>query len=219
MKKMMAVYTAAVLLFITSWAVADDITDSFNRGKNYYLAQNYYTSIRNGMQAVDGVCRILVEKLVETVPELDQFIVFKTNYFYTFGGEQTVNDASIRVEKQMSNASEIVTIGFDNSLSMVQSYQSLLIGFDYLRNSGNYAKTNYSTRYSRYDCIIENNDTAYFPFVYQETNGMVQSGMVMRVNFQFRRNLTVQQKRAKMDQYLYQILVKLKTGTLKYILQ
>lgn len=219
MKKFIAMYLLLMTTLFVSTAAADEITETFNRGKNFYLAQNYYSSVRSGMQAINGVCKILTEKLIDAIPTLDNFILFKTNYFYSFGGEQSTVDAYFKVEKVMSNASEIVTIGVDNSLALVQSYQNLLIGFEYLAPSGTYAKTNYTTRYSSYPCIIENNATAYVPFVYQETNGVIQSGAVLKVSFKFLWGPSSAQKRKKIDQYMYQILVKLKTGTLKYILQ
>jgi hypothetical protein len=219
MKKSIALYIAIIMTVVVSTASADEISEAFNRGKSFYFAQNYYSSVRNGMQAVDGVCKVLTEKLIDAIPTLDNFILFQTNYFYSFGGEQSTIDAYFKVEKMMSNTTEIITIGIDNSLALVQSYQNLIIGFDYLSSSGPYAKTNYTTRYSAYPCIIENNSVAYVPFVYQETNGIIQSGAVLKVSFKFLTGPSSSQKRKKIDQYMYQILVKLKTGTLKYILQ
>lgn len=213
-------YLAVVFLAAAvSGIYADETGDTFNKAKSLYYAQNYASSVRMGTVAVDMVCRTLIEKMLDVVPQPDQFVVFRTNYFYAFNGQQASVDSSIRVEKVMSNANDTLSVAFDNSLSAVQSAHSLLLGFDYLQNSGSYAKTNYATRFTNYTCLIDNNTTAYIPFVYSLTNGMIQSGVVLQVGFKFQPGLSSSQKRKRIDNYMTTILKLLKTGTLKYYLQ
>lgn len=219
MKSKLLLIAAITAGLFTGHLFADDIPDMLNDAKSDYWAWMYYSTAKKSIEAADLSFQLLVENLIGIVPVLSGFHVYKTNYFYSYNSDMGYQDTTLYVSLTMSNADQTLVVKYDNDLAVVENYLTLVESFKYLADGGNYAKTNYATTYSSYDCIISDNQKAYFPFMYTEEDEKIMSGVVIEMNYTFKKSLTEAEKRAVIDQKSVEMLKLLKTKYLKAYLQ
>ena len=214
-----------LLLMVNGIYASNNVSRELEETKNIFGTGKYIKTSLSGINALDMVFQIIVEKMTGFIPELSGFTTLETNSYYSFSDENGSFHYSVIINRLLTNTGaknylplSRVLMTLDLSLSSLEHYNNIITSWEFLTSRGDYFLLSNRVWNTNYFSILEKN-TLNLPIIIEQNNDIVVSGLLLKMEMLFSGQTYTSDKEKIITNLTQEIIQKLPVKSIKMYLK